>query len=195
MNLSIAHVQVPHSNIIQPKSINWKYNFKILMDSVADYARQWAKREKENVETLSEWLKSVRSLIQIRINNSMSQWALTRQPIVRHLSHLQGVYNVVITCVQLELFWQTFYINSSKEIKSLLWAIFRLKRKSVWFQNRLFHGRQYFCFTFFLRTYQIKKEKNFLLHLLILKKLLIRYGVMPYGLLIRYGVMPYGLSY
>jgi hypothetical protein len=54
MNLSIAHVQVPHSNIIQPKSINWKYNFKILMDSVADYARQWAKREKENVETLSE---------------------------------------------------------------------------------------------------------------------------------------------
>ena len=41
--------------------------FKILMDSVEDYARQWAKREKEDVDTLSEWIKAVRSLIQIRI--------------------------------------------------------------------------------------------------------------------------------
>jgi hypothetical protein len=37
------------------------------MDSVEDYARQWAKREKENLDTLSEWVKSVRSLIHIRI--------------------------------------------------------------------------------------------------------------------------------
>jgi hypothetical protein len=51
----------------EPKSINWKHNFKILMDSVEDYARQWAKREKEDLDTLSEWVKSVRSLIQIII--------------------------------------------------------------------------------------------------------------------------------
>jgi hypothetical protein len=44
-----------------------KHNFEILMDSVEDYARQWAKREKEDLYTLSEWVKSVRSLIQIRI--------------------------------------------------------------------------------------------------------------------------------
>jgi hypothetical protein len=37
------------------------------MDSVADYARQWAKREKEDLDILSEWVKSVRSLIQIKI--------------------------------------------------------------------------------------------------------------------------------
>ena len=41
--------------------------FKILMDSVEDYARQWVKREKEDLNTLSEWLKSVNSLIQNRI--------------------------------------------------------------------------------------------------------------------------------
>ena len=41
--------------------------FKILMDSVEDYARQWVKREKEDLDTLSEWLKSVNSLIQNRI--------------------------------------------------------------------------------------------------------------------------------
>ena len=51
----------------EPKSINWKHNFKILMDSVEDYARQWAKREKEDLDTLSEWVKNVRSLIQIII--------------------------------------------------------------------------------------------------------------------------------
>jgi len=29
----------------ESKSINWKHNFKILMDSVEDYPRQWAKRK------------------------------------------------------------------------------------------------------------------------------------------------------
>jgi hypothetical protein len=38
----------------EPKSINWKHSFKILMDSVEDYATQWAKREKEDLDTLSE---------------------------------------------------------------------------------------------------------------------------------------------
>ena len=41
------------------------------MDSLEDYARQWAKREKEDLDTLSKWVKSVRSLIQIRIKNSV----------------------------------------------------------------------------------------------------------------------------
>ena len=40
------------------------------MDSVEDYARQWAKRE-EDLATLSEWVKNVGSLTQIRIKNSV----------------------------------------------------------------------------------------------------------------------------
>ena len=32
------------------------------MDSVEDYARQWTKREKEDLDTLSEWAKSVKLL-------------------------------------------------------------------------------------------------------------------------------------
>jgi hypothetical protein len=47
--------------------MNWKYNFKLLKDFLKDYARKWAKREKEEVNTLSEWVKAVRSLIQIGI--------------------------------------------------------------------------------------------------------------------------------
>ena len=62
-NTSLQHVFA--------KSINWKHNFKMIMDSVEDYARQWAKREKEDLDTLSEWMKSVRSLIQIRITKTL----------------------------------------------------------------------------------------------------------------------------
>ena len=37
-----------------------------------------AKREKEDLDTLSEWVKSVKSLIQVRIKKkSMGLWALT----------------------------------------------------------------------------------------------------------------------
>ena len=96
LSLLVAPVQVPHSYIIrlatlylvtlrlsttalyemcftkgpkyrEHKSINWKYNFKILLDSVEDYARQWARREQGDSDTPSEWVKSVTSLIHIRI--------------------------------------------------------------------------------------------------------------------------------
>ena len=51
-----------------PNPINWKQNFKLLMDLMKHYARQWSKREE------------VRSLIQIRIKKlqeSMSTKALS----------------------------------------------------------------------------------------------------------------------
>jgi hypothetical protein len=34
-----------------------------LMDCVEDYARKWAKPEHEDLDTLSEWVKRVRSLM------------------------------------------------------------------------------------------------------------------------------------
>jgi len=62
-NTSLRNVFAKESKYREPKSINWKHNFKILMDFVEDYARQWPKREKKNLDTLSEWIKSVKSLI------------------------------------------------------------------------------------------------------------------------------------
>ena len=68
------------------------------MDSVEDYARQWIKRAKEDLYTLSEWVKSVRSLIQIRIKNlsgSMStrSTSIFKDPnAANHLSLLQEKY-------------------------------------------------------------------------------------------------------
>jgi hypothetical protein len=45
-NTSLRDVFAKGPKYREHKSINWKHNFKILMDSVEDYVRQWAKREK-----------------------------------------------------------------------------------------------------------------------------------------------------
>ena len=72
------------------------------MDSVEDYARQWAKREKEDLDTLSEWVKCVRSLIQIRIIKKLSGSMSTRSAsifkdpnVAKHLSLLRDKYVIV----------------------------------------------------------------------------------------------------
>ena len=44
-------------------SFTWKYNFKLVMDAIEDYARTWAKQEDVEIDTLSEWLKSIRTLV------------------------------------------------------------------------------------------------------------------------------------
>ena len=49
-NTSLRDVFTKAHKYREPKSINWKHNLKILMD----YARKWAKREKEDLDTLSE---------------------------------------------------------------------------------------------------------------------------------------------
>ena len=66
-NTSLRDVFAKGLKYRKAKSINWKHNLTTLMDFVEDYTRQWAKREKEDLYTLSEWVKSVRSLMQIRI--------------------------------------------------------------------------------------------------------------------------------
>jgi hypothetical protein len=58
-NTSLREVFAKWTIYREPRSINWKNNFKILMDSVEDYDRQWAKPEKVDLDTLSEWVKSV----------------------------------------------------------------------------------------------------------------------------------------
>ena len=101
-NTSLRDVFAKGPKYREPKSINWKHNFKILMDSVEDYARQWANREKEDVDTLSEWVKSVRSLIQIMIKRKLSGSMSTRSTsifkdpnVAKHLSHLHDKYCIV----------------------------------------------------------------------------------------------------
>jgi hypothetical protein len=39
------------------------------MDSVEEYARRWTKSEGEEIDTLSEWIKSIRKLLKSRIHH------------------------------------------------------------------------------------------------------------------------------
>ena len=52
----------------EPRSFTWKQNSKLILDYVEEYARRWAKKEDVEVDTLSEWLKSVMSLVNRRVS-------------------------------------------------------------------------------------------------------------------------------
>ena len=49
------------------KSITRSQNIKLIMNTVEDYDMSWAKREDVEVDTLSEWVKSIRKLVKCRI--------------------------------------------------------------------------------------------------------------------------------
>ena len=49
----------------EPQHINWKHNFKIIMDAVEDYARRWIKREVDQDPKL-------RVLVKLCKNNQVS---------------------------------------------------------------------------------------------------------------------------
>lgn len=52
----------------EPRSFTWHKNFNIIMNSCEEYARRWAKREEVELDTLSEWIKSIRRLLKRRIH-------------------------------------------------------------------------------------------------------------------------------
>ena len=52
----------------EPRSFTWKQNSKLILDSVEEYARRCAKKEDVEVDTLSEWIKSVMSLVNRRVS-------------------------------------------------------------------------------------------------------------------------------
>ena len=51
----------------EPVSYSWQPNFSIIMDACEEYARRWAKKEDVEVDTLSEWIKSIADVLQRRI--------------------------------------------------------------------------------------------------------------------------------
>ena len=52
----------------KPRPFTWKQNSKLILDSVEEYARRWAKKEDMEVDTLSECVKSVVSLVNRRVS-------------------------------------------------------------------------------------------------------------------------------
>ena len=88
----------------EPQHINWKHNFKIIMDAVEDYTRRWIKREVDQdpeLESLSDWVRTIRSLVQGRIHklkncvNSRPKSVFKDQEAVKCLSSLHDKYVIV----------------------------------------------------------------------------------------------------
>jgi predicted RNA-binding protein with EMAP domain len=51
----------------EPRSFKWQQNFISITDSVEDYARLLAKSEREELDSLSEWIKCIRGILKSRI--------------------------------------------------------------------------------------------------------------------------------
>ena len=71
------------------------------MDAVEDYARKWAKREKEDIETLSDWIRTIKSLILSRLRrlktsmNSKAKSIFDDPFVSKTLPYLHDIYVIV----------------------------------------------------------------------------------------------------
>ena len=85
----------------EPQKFSWKYIFKLIMDSVEDYARSWAKQEDVELDTLSELVKSIKHQLKRRIY--MVSRSVNTKPISifddevvsRHLADLHDGFVIV----------------------------------------------------------------------------------------------------
>ena len=51
----------------EPVSYSWHQNFGIIMDAREEYVRLWAKKEEVDIDTISEWIKSIADVLKYRI--------------------------------------------------------------------------------------------------------------------------------
>jgi hypothetical protein len=81
------------------------------MNSVTNYARQWTKREREYMDTISEWAIAVRSLIQIIIKKKLmgtratSIFKYLNVAKQMHLLHDQYFYQILTAFNNSEVFY------------------------------------------------------------------------------------------
>ena len=85
----------------EPVSFSWHQNFDIIMDACETYARQWAKKEDVELDTLSEWIKSIGEVVKRRIRrlkhsvNTRSESIFRDPDVVRELSRLHENFVIV----------------------------------------------------------------------------------------------------
>ena len=85
----------------EPVSFSWHQNFDIIMDACEAYARQWAKKEDVELDTLSEWIKSVGEVVKRRIRrlkhsvNTRSESIFRDPDVIRELSRLHENFVIV----------------------------------------------------------------------------------------------------
>ena len=71
------------------------------MDSVEDYARRWAKQEEVELDSMSEWIKSIRHLLKRRMYmagrsiNNKPKSVFSETDVTEHLADLHNRYVIV----------------------------------------------------------------------------------------------------
>ena len=82
-------------------TFSWHHNFDIIMDACEVYARQWAKKEDVELDTLSEWIKSIGDVVKRRIRgvkhsvNTRSESIFRDPDVVHELSRLHENFIIV----------------------------------------------------------------------------------------------------
>ena len=85
----------------EPVSFSWHQNFNIIMDACEEYARRWAKKEDVEVDTLSEWVKSIADVLKRTIRrlkrsfNTRHEFIFCDPKVVRELSRLHENFVIV----------------------------------------------------------------------------------------------------
>ena len=86
----------------EPTIFSWKYNFKLVMDSVENYATRWANQEEVGLDPLSEWIKSIRHLLKCRMYmagrsiNNKPKSVLSDTDVTEHLADLHKYNRYII---------------------------------------------------------------------------------------------------
>ena len=68
-NIPLQDVLAKGPKNSEPKSINWKHTFEILMYSVEDYVTPWTRRRKENIDIISGWVQRVMSIKSLMVQD------------------------------------------------------------------------------------------------------------------------------
>ena len=85
----------------EPVSFSWHHNFDIIMDACEAYARRWAKKEDVELDTLSEWIKSIGDVLKRRIRrlkhsvNTRHESIFSDPDVVSELSRLHENFVIV----------------------------------------------------------------------------------------------------
>ena len=88
-------------NIENLSSFSWHQNFDIIMDACEAYARRWAKKEDVELDTLSEWIKSIGDVLKRRIRrlkhsiNTRYESIFSDPDVVTELSRLHENFVIV----------------------------------------------------------------------------------------------------
>ena len=62
------------------------------MDAVEDYERKWIKREQEDTDSLSEWIKNVRSLILKRMKILSRSMSVSATSVFKDLDQVKSLF-------------------------------------------------------------------------------------------------------